>query len=395
MDQEKQSLAQFKKLAGMVETKTKYRIKDKNDVGIAYWPGALAVCREITKNKSNLYEYTQKANTILVVTDGSAASSLGNIGGDAATPLAEGKALLYKEFADVNAVPITVKTQETAELISIIKNISGAFGAISLESIAVPKSFEIEEALQELEIPVINENEHGTAVAAVAATINACKVAGKKLEEVKVVINGAGAAGLGIARLLLNSGKDKKDKKLVREIIVVDSKGILYDGREDLDKYKSEVAKLTNSKGFRGGLAAALIGADVFIGVSVPKVIAPNMIRAMATNPIIFALAWPTPEIMPDEAKRGGASLVATGRAELPNPIMNILAYPGIVRGCMDAQAKKLNYEMLAAATHTLAKMVSKPTSNKILPNTLDKSAVRKIAAAVKAAAIQTKVSQK
>lgn len=395
VDVDKQSIIQHKKLKGMIETKTKYRIRDKNDLGIAYWPGVLSVCKEIIKSKQKLYDYTLKSNSILVVSDGSAASSLGNIGADAVVPLVEGKALLYKEFADVNAIPLTINTQEPAEIINVIKNVSNAYGAISLEAIESPKSLEIEEALKELEIPVFNENEHGTAVTVVAALINTCKVIGKKPEDLKVVINGAGAAGLGIARLLLNAGKDKKNKKLVREIIVCDSKGILYDGREGMDKYKQDIAKQTNSRGFRGGLAAALIGADVFVGVSVPKVISPNMIRAMAPKPIIFALAWPTPEIMPDEAKKGGAALVATGRSELPNPILNLLTFPGVVKGCMLAKAKELNYEMLAAAAHTMAKMVAKPTSNKILPNATDKNVVKKVSLAVKNAAIASKVERK
>ena len=371
-----------KEKRGKLEIKSKVALATKKDLSLAYTPGVAAVSSAIAKDKSKVYDYTIKQNSVAVVTDGSAVLGLGNIGPEAALPVMEGKAILFKEFADIDAYPICLATQNSDEIISIVKNIAPGFGGINLEDISAPRCFEIEQALQEIGIPVMHDDQHGTAVVVLAGLINAAKVVKKEITELKVVINGAGAAGMSIAKLLLCLGYEKKTCTPVKEIILCDSKGIIYERRNDLNKYKKELAKATNRKKIKGTLEDALQGADVFIGVSVGGALKKEYIKKMADKPIIFAMANPTPEIMPDEAK--GAAVIATGRSDFPNQINNVLAFPGIFRGALDAKATQITCGMKLAAAHAIADCVAKPTAEKIMPSPLEKEVAKKVAEAVK-----------
>ena len=312
----------------------RFRLKNTHDLSLAYTPGVAEVCREIVKDKNLAYKYTLKANTIAIVTDGSAVLGLGNIGGYAAIPVMEGKAILFKEFAGIDAFPICFENYDT-DFTDQVKNIAPVFGGINLEDIAAPKCFEVEDALQDIGIPVMHDDQHGTAVVVLAALLNACKVTGKKYEDLKIVICGAGAAGYAITRLLKCIGYDPKVCTTVREIVVCDTKGTIFRGREGLykNKYKFIIAEETNRKSLAGTLADALKGADVFIGVSGPEIVTEEMVRSMNKDSIVFAMANPVPEIWPDAAKNGGAAVVGTGRSDFPNQINNVLAFPGIFRG--------------------------------------------------------------
>ncbi len=366
---------------GKIEVRGKVRLRDKKDLSLAYTPGVAEPCREIARNKENAYKYTFKQNSVAVVTDGSAVLGLGNIGAEAALPVMEGKCLIFKEFAGIDAFPICLKTQETKEIIETIKNIAPVFAAINLEDIVAPRCFEIEEALKrELDIPVFHDDQHGTAVVVLAGLINALKVTGKdkNIKVVKVVISGAGAAGIAITKMLLDYG--------IKNIILVDSFGAIYDGRkENMNFAKEGIAKLTNKEKKSGKLSEIIEGADVFIGVSAPNILKREDIQKM-NAPIVFAMANPVPEIMPDEAKKGGAEIIATGRSDFPNQINNALAFPGIFRGALDAKAKDITEEMKLAAAKALASVI-KPTKEKIIADVFDKRVVKGIAKAVKEAA--------
>lgn len=378
---------------GKLATKSKVKVTTKEDLSLVYTPGVAEVCREISKNKENIYEYTFKSNSVGVVTDGSAVLGLGNIGAEASLPVMEGKCVLFKELADIDAFPICIKTQNDKEIINIVKNISPVFGGINLEDIAAPRCFGIEESLQDIGIPVMHDDQHGTGIVILAALINATKVVGKRIEDLKVVINGAGAAGTAVAKLLLCLGIDKNICTSVREIVLCDSKGIIYDGRADLNEFKAQLAKVTNKSKRIGILKDALEGADVFIGVSTGNLLAAEDLRKMNKDSIVFAMANPIPEIMPNEARKV-AKVVGTGRSDFPNQINNSLAFPGVFRGALDAKAVKINNEMKIAAAHALADCVE-PTKDNILPYTLDKQVVPKIAEAVKKAAIEIGVVRK
>ena len=384
----KEALALHEKNKGKLEIRSKVPLKTKHDLSLAYTPGVAEVCREIAKDKNLAYRYTLKANTIAIVTDGSAVLGLGNIGGYAAIPVMEGKAILFKEFAGIDAFPLCFENYQT-DFTDQIRNIAPVFGGINLEDIAAPKCFEVEDALQDIGIPVMHDDQHGTAVVVLAALINACKVTGKKFEDLNIVICGAGAAGYAITRLLKCIGYNPDVCTTVNEIIVCDTKGTIFRGREGLyqNKYKFIIAEETNRPALAGSLADAMTGADVFIGVSAPGVVNEEMIRSMNTDPIVFAMANPVPEIWPDAAKRAGAGVVGTGRSDFPNQINNVLAFPGIFRGALDARATRITDEMKIAAAHAIADYVPRPQRDRILPNILDKEVTKAVAKAVADAA--------
>ncbi|RLE39020.1 NAD-dependent malic enzyme [Candidatus Woesearchaeota archaeon] len=391
MDVFQEALELHKKFKGKLDIKIKFPITSRKDLSLAYTPGVAQPCREIAKDPARVYDYTIKGNTVAVISDGSAVLGLGNIGGLASIPVMEGKAALFKEFADIDSFPICIANQNI-DIVEFVKNISPVFGGINLEDISAPRCFEIEEKLQNIGIPVMHDDQHGTAVVVLAALINAAKVTGKNFSELKVTISGAGAAGTAIAKMLLCVNIDPKICTPVRNIIMCDRKGIIHRGRADITEHKKELAVLTNKKNIQGTLSDALEGSDVFIGVSAPDIVSGEMIKRMAPEPIVFAMANPIPEIMPDKAKEAGATVVATGRSDFPNQVNNVLGFPGIFRGALDAKATKINKEMLIAAANALANCVHKPIPEQILPDPLDKTIVPKIAEAVKQAAIDTKV---
>jgi malate dehydrogenase (oxaloacetate-decarboxylating) len=384
----KEALELHEKHKGKLEVRSKVSLKTKQDLSLAYTPGVAEVCREIAKDRNLAYKYTLKANTIAIVTDGSAVLGLGNIGGYAAIPVMEGKAILFKEFAGIDAFPICFENHRS-DLTDQIRNIAPVFGGINLEDIAAPGCFEIEDALQDIGIPVMHDDQHGTAVVVLAALINACRVTGKKFEDLNIVICGAGAAGYAITRLLKCIGYNPDVCTSVNEIIVCDTKGTIYRGREGLyqNKYKFIIAEETNRPALAGSLADAMNGADVFIGVSAPGIVTEDMIRSMKTDPIVFAMANPVPEIWPDAAKRAGAGVVGTGRSDFPNQINNVLAFPGIFRGALDARATRITDEMKIAAAHAIADYIPRPQRDRILPNILDKEVTKAVAKAVADAA--------
>lgn len=384
----KEALELHEKNKGKLEIRSKVPLKTKHDLSLAYTPGVAEVCREIAKDKNLAYRYTLKANTIAIVTDGSAVLGLGNIGGYAAIPVMEGKAILFKEFAGIDAFPLCFENYQT-DFTDQIRNIAPVFGGINLEDIAAPKCFEVEDALQDIGIPVMHDDQHGTAVVVLAALINACKVTGKKFEDLNIVICGAGAAGYAITRLLKCIGYNPDVCTTVNEIIVCDTKGTIFRGREGLyqNKYKFIIAEETNRPALAGSLGDAMHGADVFIGVSAPGVVNEEMIRSMNKDPIVFAMANPVPEIWPDAAKQAGAGIVGTGRSDFPNQINNVLAFPGIFRGALDARATKITDEMKIAAAHAIADYTLRPQRDRILPNILDKEVTKAVAKAVADAA--------
>jgi len=382
MDYAKESLKLHKKNKGKLFVGCKVKLENKDDLSIAYTPGVAAPCLKIKDNIGDVYKYTIKGNSVAVVTDGSAVLGLGNIGAEASLPVMEGKCLLFKRFADIDAFPIAIKSQETDEIVNVVKNIAPVFGGINLEDISAPRCFEVEEKLQDIGIPVMHDDQHGTVVVVMAALMNAAKVVGKEFSELKVVINGAGAAGIAISKSMLGIGIDKEIYTPVREVVILDSKGIIYRGRkEGMNRYKEEVAKYTT--GAEGGLKDAIKGADVFVGVSVQDVLKKEMVRSMADKPIIFAMANPNPEILPKDALAAGAAVVGTGRSDYPNQVNNVLAFPGIFRGALDARAKRITSNMKIAAAVELAGCVKNPTKEKVIPNSFDNVAYR-IARAVK-----------
>jgi len=392
----KEALALHAKHHGKLEIRSKVPLKNKHDLSLAYTPGVAEVCREIAKDKNLAYRYTMKANTIAIVTDGSAVLGLGNIGGYAAIPVMEGKAILFKEFADIDAFPICFENYET-DFTDQVKNIAPVFGGINLEDIAAPKCFEVEDALQDIGIPVMHDDQHGTAVVVLAALLNACKVTGKTYENLNIVICGAGAAGYAITRLLKCIGYDPNVCTTVHEIIVCDTQGIIFRGREGLykNKYKFIIAEETNRPPREGTLADAMLDADVFIGVSGPGIVTEEMIRSMNKDPIVFAMANPVPEIWPDAAMNAGAAIVGTGRSDFPNQINNVLAFPGIFRGALDARATRITDEMKIAAAHAIADYIKKPQRDRILPNILDREVTQAVAKAVAKAAEKCGCSRK
>ncbi|MBI2410798.1 MAG: NAD-dependent malic enzyme [Candidatus Kerfeldbacteria bacterium] len=377
MDIYQESLEYHKKLRGKIALQVKAPVETRKDLSLAYTPGVAQPCREIAANPEAVWTYTNRRNWVAVVTDGSAVLGLGNIGASAGLPVMEGKAVLFKVFADVDAFPICLNTQDTEEIIRVVKTIAPSFGGINLEDIAAPRCFEIEERLKtELDIPVFHDDQHGTAIVVLAGLLNALKVTGKSMAEVRIVLSGAGAAGTAIIHMLQASG--------AKHIVAVDSRGIISRDRSDLNAAKQVLASETNSENINGGLPDALRGADVFIGVSAPNVVTEEMVRSMHPDPIIFAMANPTPEIMPDLAKRGGAAVIATGRSDFPNQINNVLAFPGIFRGALDIAARSITEEMKLAAAYALAAYVKSPSAEHIIPDALDKHVALVVADAVR-----------
>lgn len=367
------SVELHKKHNGKLEVRSKVPLETRDDLCLAYTPGVAEVCREIAKDKAKSFTHTFRGNAVAVVSDGSAILGLGNLGAEAALPVMEGKAILFKEFGGVDAFPICLATQDVEEIIRTVKLIAPNFAGINLEDISAPRCFEIEERLKaELDIPVMHDDQHGTAVVVLAGLINALKLRGSKKEEVKIVVNGAGAAGVATTKLLLEYG--------FKDIVMCDSKGIVCEGRECMNPSKDEMAKVTNLDKVTGDLAEAVRGADVFVGMSAQDVFKPEMVEMMNEKPIIFALANPVPEIMPDVAKEAGAFIVASGRSDFPNQVNNVLAFPGIFRGALDSNVKQITDEMLIRAAEALAGAVSNPTTEKIIPDPLDKSVAGKIA---------------
>ena len=364
---------------GKLETTAKAHVDTREDLAIAYTPGVAEPCKVIAEDPEAAYKYTIKANTVAVVSDGSAVLGLGNIGALAAMPVMEGKAVLFKEFGGVNAVPICLDTQDTEEIIRTVVNIAPAFGGINLEDISAPRCFEIETRLKELlNIPVFHDDQHGTAIVVLAGIINALKVTGKKKGDCRVIINGAGSAGIAIAKLLLTYG--------FSHIIICDSKGIISKSAENLSPVKEEIAQVTNPEDLKGTLADALKGADIFIGVSAPGVVTGEMVSSMNKDAILFALSNPVPEIMPDLAKAAGAKVVGTGRSDFPNQVNNVVAFPGIFKGALEGRASQITEEMKLAAAEAIAGLVSDDELNEdnILPQPFDPRVADTVSQAVK-----------
>jgi malate dehydrogenase (oxaloacetate-decarboxylating) len=381
---------------GKLEVHSKVPLRNRREMSLAYTPGVAAVCQEIQKDKNLAYRYTLKGNTIAIVTDGSRVLTMGNIGGYAAIPVMEGKALLFKKLAGINAFPICFESYHT-DFVDEVKNIAPVFGGIALEDIAAPKCFELEEALQDIGIPVMHDDQHGTAVVVLAALLNACKVTKRRFEELNIVVCGAGAAGFAITRILKCIGYDPNLCSSVNDIIVCDTKGIIHRQREGLygNKYKFIIGEETNHHGRTGSLSDAMECADVFIGVSVSDIVTPEMVGSMNRDPIIFALAHPMPEIHPDDALRAGAAVVGTGRNNFPNQINYALAFPGIFRGALDVCATRISDEMKVAAAHAIAGYIKRPTRNRILPGILDRGVPKAVAKAVQEAAVASGCARK
>ena len=371
------SLALHKKHKGKLETVSKVRLDSKEVLSLAYSPGVAEVSREIARDPSLAREYTLKGNTIAIVSDGSAILGLGNLGALAAIPVMEGKAAIFKEFAGVDAFPLCLDTQDTEEIISIVKKIAPVFGGINLEDIAAPRCFEIEERLRkELSIPVMHDDQWGAATVTLAGVINSLKLIGKNKNEVKVVLSGIGAAGVATARLLLIYG--------ITNIVFCDSKGVIYNGRADITKEKQELLDGSSAAPAEGDLAGAVKDADIFIGLSKPGVLTPDMVRSMGPKPVIFALANPTPEIMPDLAKESGAFIVATGRSDFPNQVNNSLVFPGAFKGMLEANIPQFKNEMFSVIAQALADFVENPTPEKIIPSMWDAGIVELVSSVVK-----------
>ncbi|MCJ7856902.1 NAD-dependent malic enzyme [Lachnospiraceae bacterium NSJ-143] len=389
MDYAKMSLEMHEKWRGKIEVISKVPVKTKDDLSLAYTPGVAQPCLEIQKDLSKSYMYTRRGNLCLVATDGSAVLGLGNIGPEAGMPVMEGKCVLFKEFADVDAFPLCIKSSDVDTIVNTIWLISGSFGGINLEDISAPRCFEIEKKLKEkCSIPVFHDDQHGTAIITLAGLTNALKIVNKNKDKVKVIVNGSGAAGISITRLLLKAGYPN--------IILCDTKGAIYAGRDSLNAVKAEIAGQTNSKHESGSLKEVIKGADVFIGVSAPNTVTCDMVKTMAENPIIFACANPTPEIFPDEAKKGGAAVIATGRSDYPNQINNVLAFPGIFRGAFDVHASDINDEMKLAAAYALAELVKEEELNPdyIIPKAFDSRVGPAVAASVAVAAVKSGVAK-
>ena len=390
MDYAKESLRLHGEWKGKIEVVTRVPVENKDDLSLAYTPGVAQPCLEIQKDVDKSYDLTRRWNMCLVVTDGSAVLGLGNIGPEAGMPVMEGKCVLFKAFGDVDAFPLCIKSNDVDEIVNTIYLISGSFGGVNLEDISAPRCFEIEKKLKEkCDIPIFHDDQHGTAIITLAGLTNALKVVGKKKEDVRIVMNGAGAAAISIARLLLTAG--------FKDITLCDRKGAIYEGRpEGMNPIKEEMAKVTNLAKKSGSLAEMLVGADVFIGVSAPGAVTTEMVKTMNKDAVVFACANPTPEIFPDDAKAGGAKVVSTGRSDFPNQINNVLAFPGIFRGAFDVRAKEINDEMKLAASEALANLITDEelSPDNIIPKAFDKRVGPAVAKAVAEAAKRTGVAR-
>ena len=384
-----QALEMHEKWNGKIETTAKSHVNSREDLAIAYTPGVAAPCLEIQKHPEESFNLTRRWNTVAVVTDGTAVLGLGDIGPEAGMPVMEGKCVLFKAFGDVDAIPLCVRSKDPDDIVKTVSPLAGSFGGINLEDISAPRCFEIEQRLQEVcDIPVFHDDQHGTAVITLAGMMNALKLVGKKIEDVRIVTSGAGATGIAIIRLLIEMG--------LKNVIMTDRKGAIYEGREGLNPIKKEMAKITNRERVAGSLADVIKGADVFIGVSAPGTLTKEMVESMAKDSIIFACANPVPEIMPDEAKAGGAAVVSTGRSDFPNQVNNVLAFPGIFRGALDVRATRINEEMKIAAAKAIAGCVSDDELNAdyILPHAFDPRVKDAVASAVAQAARESGVAR-
>ena len=380
MTQSEKALQLHEQWNGKINTTSKCHITSREDLAMAYTPGVAEPCKVIAENKDEAYRYTIKSNTVAIVSDGSAVLGLGNIGAEAALPVMEGKAVLFKEFGGVNAFPICLDTQDTEEIIRTVTHIAPAFGGINLEDISAPRCFEIETRLKEiLDIPVFHDDQHGTAIVVLSGIINALKVVGKTKEQCRVVINGAGSAGIAISKLLLNYG--------FKHLILCDKSGILNKQSENLNWMQKEMMNITNLEGREGTLADAFVGADIFVGVSAPEIVSEEMVASMNPDGILFAMANPVPEIMPDLAKKAGARVVGTGRSDFPNQVNNVIAFPGIFKGALEGRASQITEEMILAAALAIASLVpeSELNENNIMPEAFDSRVADAVSAAVKA----------
>ena len=378
MDYAKESLKLHYELKGKIEVNTRAKVNDRESLSLAYTPGVAAPCLEIQKYPEKSFELTRRWNTVAVVTDGTAVLGLGDIGPEAGMPVMEGKCVLFKEFGDVDAIPLCVRSKDPDEIVNTVALLAGSFGGINLEDISAPRCFEIEETLRaRCDIPVFHDDQHGTAIVVYAALTNALKVVGKKVDKIKVVTSGAGAAGTAIVKFLISAG--------VKNIIMCDRYGAIYKGRPGLNRAKEEIAEHTNPEMITGRMEQAIVGADVFIGVSAPGLLSSDMVRTMAAKPIIFACANPTPEIFPEEAKAAGAAVVSTGRSDYPNQVNNVLVFPGVFRGALDARAKEINFAMKLAAAKAIAGLVSESelSEDYIIPAAFDPRVKDAVASAV------------
>ena len=389
MDYGKISLEKHAEWKGKIEVKCRAEVDSAEALSIAYTPGVATPCLEIQKDIEKSFELTRRWNTVAVVTDGTAVLGLGDIGPEAGMPVMEGKCVLFKAFGDVDAIPLCIRSKDVDEIVNTVRLLAGSFGGINLEDISAPRCFEIEKKLKECcDIPIFHDDQHGTAVITLAGLMNALKVVGKKIEDVKIVTSGAGAAGIAIIKLLMAMG--------LKNVIMTDRKGAIYEGREGLNPVKEEMAKITNSGHESGTLADVIKGADVFIGVSAPGTLTQDMVRSMASDPVVFACANPTPEIFPDEAKAAGAAVVSTGRSDFPNQVNNVLCFPGIFRGALDVRATDINDEMKIASAKALAALVSDSelSAENILPKAFDPRVRDAVAKAAAKAAVESGVAR-
>jgi malate dehydrogenase (oxaloacetate-decarboxylating) len=389
MNYAEESLKKHYEWKGKVEMIVRAPLETKEDLSLAYTPGVAQPCLEIQKNVDLSYDLTRRSNLVAVVTDGTAVLGLGDIGPEAGMPVMEGKCALFKAFGDVDAIPLCIRSKEVDDIVNTVRLLAGSFGGVNLEDISAPRCFEIERKLKECcDIPIFHDDQHGTAVVCLAAMLNALKVVNKKIDEIRVVTSGAGAAGIAIIKLLISMG--------LKDVVMCDRKGAIYKGRDGLNPEKEIIAEMTNQKMRKGSLEDVIKGADVFIGVSAPGCVTPEMVKSMAPNPILFPMANPTPEIMPDEAKAAGAAVVGTGRSDFPNQINNVLAFPGIFRGALDVRARDINDEMKIAAAKAIASFVTedKLSADYIIPSALDKTVAQAVAKAVAEAARKTGVAR-
>ncbi|MBR6999568.1 MAG: NAD-dependent malic enzyme [Lachnospiraceae bacterium] len=389
MNYAEESLKKHYEWKGKVEMIVRAPLETKEDLSLAYTPGVAQPCLEIQKNVDLSYDLTRRSNLVAVVTDGTAVLGLGDIGPEAGMPVMEGKCALFKAFGDVDAIPLCIRSKEVDDIVNTVRLLAGSFGGVNLEDISAPRCFEIERKLKECcDIPIFHDDQHGTAVVCLAAMLNALKVVNKKIDEIRVVTSGAGAAGIAIIKLLISMG--------LKDVVMCDRKGAIYKGRDGLNAEKEIIAEMTNQQMRKGSLEDVIKGADVFIGVSAPGCVTPEMVKSMAKDPILFPMANPTPEIMPDEAKAAGAAVVGTGRSDFPNQINNVLAFPGIFRGALDVRAKDINDEMKIAAAKAIAGFVTddKLSADYIIPSALDKTVAQAVAKAVAKAARDTGVAR-